>query len=74
MGNASKITCKWFIKNYNEDSDKRYIFDVDVKYSKELLFNKHKDLSFLPEKMKTQLNGPEKPVCNIHNKKNILST
>ena len=61
-----------FIKNCNEDSYKGYIFEVDVEYPKELFFNKHKDLSFLPEKMKTKLIGPEKRVCNIHNKKNYV--
>ena len=60
-----------FIKNCNEDSYKGYIFEVDVEYPKELFFNKHKDLSFLPEKMKTKLIGPEKRVCNIHNKKKL---
>ena len=39
---------------------------------KELLFNKHKDLLFLPERIKTKLDDPEKLVCNIHNKKNYV--
>ena len=60
-----------FIKNYDEDSDKRYILEADAEYPKELLFNKHKNLPFLPEKMKTKLNGSEKLVCNIYNKKYI---
>ena len=44
MGNVSKITCEWFqmennvskfyefIKNYDKDSNKGYIFEVDVEY------------------------------------------
>ena len=61
MGNVSKIF-KWkrstskfnedFIKNYDEDSNKEFIIEVDVEYLKELLFNKHKYLQFLPERMK----------------------
>ena len=33
--NASKID-EDFIKNYDEDSDKRYMFEVDVEYPKNL--------------------------------------
>ena len=63
-----------FIKNYDEDSYKEYILEVDVEYPKQILFNKHKDLPFLPEKMKTKLNGTETLVRNINNKKTILFT
>ena len=32
-----------FIKNYDEDSDERYIFEINVEYPTEIFFNKHKD-------------------------------
>ena len=34
-----------FIKNYDENNDKRYILEVDVEYPKKL-FNLHCDLAF----------------------------
>ena len=37
-----------FIKNYDEDSDKGYIFDIDVEYPKSF----HDLHSDLPERMK----------------------
>ena len=37
-----------FIKNYDENSGKGYIFAVDVEHPKKL-FNLHKNLAFLPE-------------------------
>ena len=40
-----------FIKSYNENSDKGYFLEVDVKYQK-ILFNLHEDLPFLPERKK----------------------
>ena len=69
--NGKKYTKIWWRFN-KEDSDKGHILKVNVKYPKEVLFNKHKDLPILPEKIKTKLNGPEKLVCNISNKKTIL--
>ena len=60
-----------FIKNYDEDSDKGYILEVDVKYPKSL-HNLHCDLPFLPEKMK--INKRNKIVCNLCDKKTMLLT
>ena len=38
-----------FMKSYDEDSDKGYIPEVDVKFPK-YLHDLHSDLPFLPEK------------------------
>ena len=46
------------IKNYDEDSDKGYILEVDVEYPK-YLDNLHIDLPFLPERIKINK-------CNIN--------
>ena len=44
------------IKSYNENSDKGYFLEVDIKYPKKLFngvaLNLHEDLPFLPEKKK----------------------
>ena len=40
-----------FIKNYDENSDKGYILEVDIKYPKNL-HKLHSDISFLPKRMK----------------------
>ena len=44
------------IKSYNENSDKGYFLEEDIKYPKKLFngvaLNLHKDLPFLPEKKK----------------------
>ena len=40
-----------FIKNYNENSKKGYILEVDVKYPKKL-HDSHSDLPFLLRRMK----------------------
>ena len=55
-----------FIKNYNEDSDKGYILEVDAEYPKNL-YDLHSDLPFLPEKMK--INKCNKLICNPYDKK-----
>ena len=59
-----------FIKNYNENNDKGYIFEVDVKYPKRL-HELHSDLPFLPERM--EINKCKKLVCNLYNKKKYLA-
>ena len=58
-----------FIKNYDENGDKGYILEVDVKYP-EKLRSAHSDLSFLPERMK--INKCEKLTCNKRNKENYI--
>ena len=40
-----------FIKSYDEDNDKGYVFEVDDEYPKNL-HDLHNDLPFLAEKMK----------------------
>ena len=56
-----------FIKNYDENSAKGYILEVDVKDPKRL-HDLHRDLPFLPERIKS--NKCKKLVCNLYNKKN----
>ena len=58
-----------FIKNYNENSSKGYILEVDVKYPKKL-HDLHSDLPFLPRRMK--IDKCEKLVCSLHNKKKYV--
>ena len=78
MGNVSKIPrnifkCvedtsvinEEFIKNYNENSYKGYILEVNVKYPKKL-HDLHSDLSFLPKRIK--IDKCKKLVCDLHNK------
>ena len=67
-GNISKFN-EAFIKNYDENSDKGYIFEVDVKYP-ETIGMLHSDLAFLPEKMK--INKCTKLTCTIQNKENYI--
>ena len=67
--NVSKID-EDFIKNYDEDSDRGYIFDADIDYPREL-HDLHSDLPFLPERMK--VNKCNKLVCNLYSKNNCYS-
>ena len=54
------------IKNYDEDSDKAYILEGDIKYPKDL-HDLHSDLAFLSERMK--INKCNKLVFNLYDKK-----
>ena len=58
-----------FIKNYNENDNKGYIFDVDVRYPKRL-HDLYSDLPFLPERM--EINKCKNLVCNLSNKKKYV--
>ena len=51
-----------FIKNYDENSDKGQILEVDVEYQKNL-HKLHSDLPFLPERMK--INKCSKLTCTV---------
>ena len=66
--NTSKIDEK-FIKNYDEGSDKGYIFEVEVKYPRRL-HDLHSDLPFLPKRMK--IDKCKKLACNLRNKKKYV--
>ena len=60
-----------FIKNYDENNDKGYILEVDVKCPKRL-HELHSDLPLLSERM--EVNKCKKLVCNLFNKKKIRRT
>ena len=57
-----------FIKNFDESSNKGYFLEVDIDYRKEL-FNLHKDLPFIPERIKVE--KLKKLICSIEGKKKI---
>ena len=67
---AGPVINQDFIKNYDENNDKGYIFEVDVKYPKRL-HNLHSDLPFLSERM--EVNKCKKLVCNLFNKKKYVA-
>ena len=58
-----------FIKNYDEDSNKRYILEVDAEYPKNL-HNLHSDLPFLSERIK--IKKCNRVVCNLCDKKEYV--
>ena len=57
-----------FMENYNGNSDKAYILEVDVEYPKNL-HKLHSDLPFLPEKMKT--NKYNRLACTVQDKEKL---
>ena len=58
-----------FIKNYDEDSNKGYILQIDAEYPKDLN-TLHRDLPFLSEKM--NIKKCNKLVCNLYDKKEYV--
>ena len=68
MKDLSKID-EEFIKSYDENSDKGYILEVNVEYTKNL-HDLNSDLPFLPERMK--IDKCKKLVCNLYDKKVML--
>ena len=62
----SSIFTEDYIKNYNENSDIGYLLVVDVTYPKDLYEN-HKYLQFLPEKI--NINKSTRLSCNLNDKK-----
>ena len=68
--NISKMD-EEFIKNYDKNSDIGYFLEVDLEYPREL-HDLYSDLPFLPEKM--EINGHNKLVCMLYDKKDMLHT
>ena len=60
-----------FIKNYDGNSYKGFIFEIDFEDPKEL-HELHNDLPFLPKRMK--IKKCHKLVCNLYDKKSMLHT
>ena len=58
-----------FIKNYNENSSKGYILEVNVKYPKKL-HDLHSDLPFLTKRIK--IDKCKKLGCDLRNKKKYV--
>ena len=66
---------KIFIKYYDENCDKGYVFQVDVEYHKELQKLRH-NLSFLLERMKIKKcrgNSVRKLVYNLYDKEKYVA-
>ena len=54
------------MKSYNKDSDERYFLELDFQCL-EKLHNLHKDLPFIPKRMKIE--KVEKLLANLHDQK-----
>ena len=67
---AKNVINEDFLKNYNENNDKGYILEVDVKYPKRL-HELHSDLPFLSERM--EVNRCKKLICNLFNNKKYVA-
>ena len=61
---------EYFIKNYDEDSNKGYFLEAHVEYPKNL-FNLHSSLPFLLKRNK--IKKCNKLVCNIYSKENYVA-
>ena len=59
-----------FIKNYDKNSDKGYILEVDAEYPKDH-HKLHSDLPFLPERRK--IRKIEKLICCLEDKENYVT-
>ena len=70
LDTAEQVINEEFIKSYNENDIKGYIFEVDVKYPKRL-HELHSDLPFLSEQM--EVNKCKKLVFNLFNKKKYVA-
>ena len=58
-----------FIKNYDEDSHKGYILEVDIEYPK-ILQKSHSDLPFLSERLK--INKCSRLACNLYDESSYV--
>ena len=67
---AGPVINEDFIKNYDENNDEGYIFEVDVKYPKRI-HQLHSDLPFLSEQ--TEVNKCKRLICNLFNKKKYVA-
>ena len=66
---AKHVINEKFTKKYNENDNKGYIFEVDVKYPKRL-HELRSDLPFLSKRM--EVNKCKKLVCNLFTKKKYV--